>query len=100
MDITRCFTRREDDWSSKFSTVTAAVAKLAAQTFILDAETVIETKFGDTDFNQLQKYVCPREPPPELIPHLVYYAFDILYLDGFDLRDVPLTERTRCSVSC
>src|SRR3954465_16047378 len=56
-NVTRWFTRREHDWSSKFPTVTAAVAKLAAQWFVLDGEAVIETEQGDTDFNELQKYV-------------------------------------------
>src|SRR3954469_19858186 len=92
-NTTRCYTRREHDWSSKFPTVTAAVAKLAGNSFILDGEAVIETDRGDTDFNELQTYVSPKEPPSHLIPRLVYYVFDILYVDGFDLRDVPLIER-------
>src|SRR3954452_12016861 len=48
-NMTRCYTRREHDWSSKFPTITSAVAKLAAETFILDGEAVIETDQGDTD---------------------------------------------------
>src|SRR4051812_31611868 len=48
-NITRCFTRREHDWTSKFPTVAAAVAKLAGNSFILDGEAVIETEKGDTD---------------------------------------------------
>jgi bifunctional non-homologous end joining protein LigD len=91
-NITRCYTRREHDWSHKFPTILDAVAKLPGQ-FVIDGEAVIETAQGDTDFNELQLYVSPKDPPAELIPRLAYYAFDILYLDGFDLRDVPLIER-------
>jgi bifunctional non-homologous end joining protein LigD len=92
-NLTQCFTRRGHDWAAKFPTVTEAVAKLEAYSFVLDGEAVIETDQGDTDFNELEKYVSPKIPPVELMPRLVYYVFDILYLDGFDLRDVPLVDR-------
>src|SRR3954454_16568420 len=91
--LSRCYTRREHDWSHKFPTIIEAVSKLPGEYFVLDGEAVIETDQGDTDFNELQLYVSPKEPPAALLPRLIYYAFDILYLDGFDLRDVPLVER-------
>ena len=92
-NVTRCFTRRGHDWASKFPTVVSAVAHLQAQSFVLDGEAVIVTEQGDTDFNELESYVAPKEPPPELMSRLVFYVFDILYIDRFDLRDVPLLDR-------
>ena len=37
--------------------------------------------------------MAPKGPPPELIARLVFYVFDLLYVDGFDLRHVPLLDR-------
>src|SRR3954447_4353744 len=92
-NVTRCFTRRGHDWAPKFPTVVSAVAKLRAESFVLDGEAVIVTDQGDTDFQELESYVAPKVPPPELMPRLVYYVFDLLYIDGLDLRDVPLLDR-------
>jgi len=88
-----CFTRRGHDWAAKFPTVISAVAGLRAQSFVLDGEAVIMTEQGDTDFNELESYVAPKIPPTELMSRLVFYVFDLLYIDGFDLRDVPLVDR-------
>lgn len=78
---------------AKFPTIFHAVSKLPAELLVLDGEAVIETDQDGTDFNELQKYVLPKDPPRSCCPRLVYYAFDILYLDGFDLREVRLIER-------
>src|SRR3954451_2240039 len=45
-NLTRCYTRREHDWSSKFPTIIEAVGKLPGD-FVLDGEAVIETEQGD-----------------------------------------------------
>ena len=57
----------------------------------MDGEAVVVTKTGDTDFAALESYVSARDP--EHSPHhLVYYAFDLLHLNG---RDLSATSRRR-----
>jgi bifunctional non-homologous end joining protein LigD len=54
---------------------------------ILDGEVVVLDAEGNSRFQLLQKYGENRDP------NLYYYVFDLLYLDGHDLRELPLLER-------
>jgi bifunctional non-homologous end joining protein LigD len=90
----RCFTRRGYDWSERFPTLTAAVWPLKTHAAILDGEAVVVTPEGDTDFSALESYVSSKGHDRSK-HNLVYYAFDLLYLDGLDLRVVTLIERKR-----
>ncbi len=54
---------------------------------VLDGEIVVLNDEGYATFQQLQNY---QNTPSE---HLYFYAFDLLYLKGEDLRDLPLLER-------
>jgi hypothetical protein len=62
------------------------LARLNTTLAIIDGEVVIVTERGDTDFGELETYVSPKTPPAHLVDKLVFYAFDVLYADGFDLR--------------
>jgi bifunctional non-homologous end joining protein LigD len=87
-----CYTRRGYDWRERFPTVASAAWKLKVDSAILDGEVVVVSKSGDTDFAALESYVAGKDP--EHSPHhLVYYAFDLLYLNGLDLRRAPLIGR-------
>jgi DNA ligase D-like protein (predicted ligase) len=83
----RAFTRRGLDWTSEYRRITDASAALKCRTAILDGEVIVQDKRGLSDFVGL-RHAIHREPH-----RLIYYAFDILHLDGRDLRPLPLTER-------
>ena len=89
----RIFTRRGYDWAARMPTIAAAVSALPVKSVILDGELVaIDTK-GNAVFYELPAAVTSK--PSRVKSWLIYYAFDLLYLDGFDLRGVPLIERKR-----
>jgi bifunctional non-homologous end joining protein LigD len=92
--MVRCFTRRGFDWSKRFPTLTSALWPLRTRAAILDGEVVVISDEGETDFGALESYVSSKQPFRRL-RNLVFYAFDLLHLDGFDLRDVALLERKR-----
>jgi bifunctional non-homologous end joining protein LigD len=58
-----------------------------AKSFIIDGEVVALDQNGRSSFQLLQSYALRKGIP------LVYYAFDLLSLDGTDLRSRPLIER-------
>jgi len=82
-------TRSGLDWTGKFGkSVIAALEKLPVENAILDAELVVEGDSGASDFSALQADLSGgREDRFRL------YVFDLLYLDGRDLRRLPLVER-------
>ena len=84
----RLLTRKGLDWTGKFPNVAAAVAKLPAQTALIDGEIVVEDERGVSNFSMLQ--VALKEGRRDAF---VYYVFDLLHLDGRDLRELPLIER-------
>ncbi|HZN30365.1 MAG TPA: DNA ligase D [Xanthobacteraceae bacterium] len=84
----RLLTRKGLDWAGKFPNVAAAVAKLPAETALIDGEIVVEDERGVSNFSMLQ--VALKEGRRNAF---VYYVFDLLHLDGRDLRELPLTER-------
>jgi len=81
-------TRKGLDWTDRFPSVAAAVAELPAKTCLIDGEIVVEDENGISDFSALQNALKEGKAQD-----LVYYAFDILYLDGFDLTQASLIER-------
>ena len=83
------YTRSGLNWTKRFPTVAAVVAKLPAERIILDGEVIVE-KDGRPNFSELQADLANSR-----YDRMTYYAFDILYLDGFDLRPSPLVERKR-----
>jgi bifunctional non-homologous end joining protein LigD len=60
---------------------------LRAKNFIIDGEIAALDEHGRSSFQLLQSYGTRKQIP------LVYYAFDLLSLDGADLRSRPLVER-------
>jgi bifunctional non-homologous end joining protein LigD len=57
---------------------------------VIDGEAVVYGSSGLPDVQQLRHELCARKSP-----RVLYHAFDLLYLDGYDLRDVPYLERKR-----
>ncbi len=84
------FSRNGKEWTAKFPTIAAAAARLAVRSAWIDGEVVAPDESGRTSFQALQNALSRPETTP-----LAYYAFDLPYLDGYDLTDVPLVERKR-----
>ncbi len=84
----RLVTRNAKDWTDKFRGVAEAAAALPCQQALLDGEAVVLNERGISDFQALQNVLGRRKGAPVL-----YYAFDLLYLDGYDLTHVLLRAR-------
>jgi len=81
-------TRTGLDWTDRFPSIAAAIAKLPVDQCLIDGEIVVEDDNGISDFSALQNAL--KEGKKE---SLVYYGFDILYIDGLNLTRVALSER-------
>jgi bifunctional non-homologous end joining protein LigD len=84
------YTRRGHDWTARMPAIAAAIEAQPANNLILDGELIAQGKEGHSDFGLLQEDLGSGRQH-----RMIYYAFDLLYLDGFDLRAAPLIERKR-----
>jgi bifunctional non-homologous end joining protein LigD len=82
----RLISRNGKDWTKEFPQVARAALRLPAGTALLDGEVAAVLPNGATSFQALQRRAEGGTP-------LVYFAFDLLHLDGWDLREVRLEER-------
>jgi bifunctional non-homologous end joining protein LigD len=84
----RLLTRTGLDWSDKYPSVLAALANVEAKTAYLDGELCGVDDAGLPSFARTQAATDGQRGV-----HLVYYAFDLLHLDGRDVSGLPLIER-------
>lgn len=84
----RLLSRKEKNLTADFPGVREALAALRADTAVLDGEIVAVDKTGRPSFQVLQNRSSLRASE-----RIMYYAFDLLHLDGADLTDLPLLER-------
>ncbi len=87
-DSVRMITRRGNDWTDRFKSLAKTIAGLPVQSAILDGEAVVQTPEGRTDFQALQNQLTGIKSGS-----LIYYAFDLIYCNGYDLSTSPLIER-------
>jgi bifunctional non-homologous end joining protein LigD len=88
-DRVKLLTRSGLDWTAKFGeTIAVTLADLPVTEAIIDGEVVAENAAGAADFSALQDALSTGRSE-----RLIFYAFDILYLDGYDLRLAPLVAR-------
>jgi bifunctional non-homologous end joining protein LigD len=80
--------RNGRDWTEKFPNIAEAIKFLPAKSAFIDGEIVIVDAQGRSSFQKLQ-----RSMGKSVTSGLIYAVFDLLYLDGFDLRRVPLRQR-------
>lgn len=86
-DGTRIFTRRGLDWTAKYRDLAEAAKALDVESAIIDGEIIVLNEAGLSDFSELRKAITRRQ-------HDLYFvAFDLLHLNGHDLRDMPLEDR-------
>lgn len=110
----RMYSRNEKDWTGRYGVLADELAALPVQSAMLDGEVVVQTPAGRTDFQALQNAsgfrrrgaaaeeragadsrgaAAGRVGDPEGGGRLLYYVFDLLYLDGHELLTAPLDER-------
>ncbi|MGE0521056.1 MAG: non-homologous end-joining DNA ligase [Candidatus Binatia bacterium] len=76
------------DWTARFPSVRFAAARLPVRAALLDGEVAVLLPDGSTSFQALQNVVDPARAG-----RLVYFVFDLLHLDGVDIRALPLEQR-------
>ncbi|PZR86543.1 MAG: ATP-dependent DNA ligase [Stutzerimonas stutzeri] len=91
-DRVRILTRGGHDWASRFPGIVEAARALPARKFVMDGEGVVLDDQGRSSFNQLQRELGGRGGKSSSAS-VILYAFDLLYLDGHDLRGMALSER-------
>lgn len=85
----RLFTRSGLDWTDRFPTTARALKLLPVTSALIDGEAVVEDANGISSFAGLQEALSKRATTAAVL----FYAFDLLYLDGFDLREAALEGR-------
>ncbi len=83
----RAFTRGGHDWSDRYPRLVAAVRDLGCRSAVVDGEAVVQDEAGRSDFAALVGALRHERY------RIVLFAFDLLHLDGRDLRPLPLAER-------
>ncbi|WP_085613006.1 MULTISPECIES: DNA ligase D [unclassified Pseudomonas] len=87
-DQVQLFTRNGHDWTHKLPKQAQALAALGLESAWLDGEMVVADADGVPDFQALQNAFDSGRSE-----NIVYYLFDLPYLNGVDLREVPVEER-------
>jgi bifunctional non-homologous end joining protein LigD len=87
MPAVRIHTSRGLDWSSKYRDLVKAARGLGVESAIIDGEIIVLNEAGLSDFAALRKAITSRQQD------LYFVAFDLMHLNGHDLRDMALEER-------
>ncbi len=85
----RLLTRSGLDWTERFPGIAEAFEDFPATSAIVDGEAMVEDANGVSLFSALQEALSERKAASEA----VFFAFDLLYLDGYDLREAALSDR-------
>ncbi len=84
----RMYTRRSHDWTDRFRPIAEAIRGLRVRECVIDGEACVVDERGRPSFAALQAWLGGGEAAG-----LAYVAFDLLWLDGRDLRGEPLEVR-------
>jgi bifunctional non-homologous end joining protein LigD len=80
--------RTNNDWTSNFTSLVTALSRFPSTPVIFDGEVTLLNEQGISDFQLLQNTIEADAQAP-----YVYYIFDILYYDKYDLTSLPLLQR-------
>jgi bifunctional non-homologous end joining protein LigD len=83
----RLLTRNDFDWTERYTLIADAARAIRGTSFLIDGEAVLSDERGLAIFDLLRKRVFDRAA--------YLYAFDLLELNGADLRRVPIEDRQR-----
>jgi bifunctional non-homologous end joining protein LigD len=84
------YSRRGHDWTQTFASIARAAESLPVRHAVFDGEAIVQDARGIADYHALR-----RELARKRAGNLTYYVFDLLYLEGQDLRQRPLSERKK-----
>lgn len=84
----KLLTRKGLEWTKKFPIIADAIAKLPARSALIDGEVVVEGDDGISSFSLLQQDLKAARHD-----RMVFYVFDLMYLEGADLKSLPLGAR-------
>jgi bifunctional non-homologous end joining protein LigD len=85
----RLYTRRSNDWTDRFGPVAEGIAGLPARECVVDGEACAVDEQGRPSFHALQAWIAGDTKTA----NLGFAAFDLLWLDGRDLRTEPIEVR-------
>jgi DNA ligase D-like protein (predicted ligase) len=90
----RLMTRNKKEDTSTYPEIAGALATQQSDDFIIDGEIVAFDR-GQTRFALLQQRLGVRHPEPDLLTRVPvhYYIFDVVWVDGRDVRPRPLLDR-------
>jgi bifunctional non-homologous end joining protein LigD len=95
----RLISRNQNPMDQQYPELSILPHHVAAKSAILDGEIAALDEHGVPSFERLQRRITVSDPGAiaalRRSTPVVYFAFDLLYLDGYDLRGVPLIERKR-----
>ena len=86
----RIFSRNSLDWTARLPSLAHAIAQLSVDTALLDGELVALKANGISSFAELQRALSEGRDS-----RLSYHVFDLLYLNGWDLRPCALLDRKK-----
>jgi bifunctional non-homologous end joining protein LigD len=84
------YSRRGYDWTQTFASIASAAETLPVRHAVFDGEAIVQDARGVADYHALRRELARKRSGD-----LTYYVFDLLYLDGQDLRQEPLLERKK-----
>jgi len=95
----RLVSRNQNDLTARYPELKDMAQHIKAKTAILDGEVVALDAEGKASFSLMQQRTGFRPGGRRAMANadvpVLYYAFDLLYLDGYDWRRIPLEERKR-----
>jgi bifunctional non-homologous end joining protein LigD len=95
----RLVSRNQNDLTPRYPELRELGKFIRAKSAVVDGEVVVLDDQGRSSFSLMQQRTGIRKHGRQATPRselpVLYYAFDLLYLDGYDLRRVTLEERKR-----
>ncbi|HEY8592643.1 MAG TPA: hypothetical protein VIL42_07240 [Sphingomicrobium sp.] len=86
-DSSAAYTRNGHDWSDCYALILSDARKLNCRSAIIGGEVIVQDELGRSDFEEMKSALAHERE------RLIFYAFDLIHLDGEDLCRVPLIER-------
>ena len=86
----RLITRSGLDWTERYGVLAQAFGAIPCEQALIDGEIVVQDARGVSSFSALQDALSQGNTG-----ELIFFAFDLMHLDGYELMDVPLLERKR-----
>jgi bifunctional non-homologous end joining protein LigD len=82
------YSRGGHNWTERYRSVADQAAQLSATHLVIDGEMVVQREDGTCD-----SWALHKGPHGGISNNVTYFAFDLLYQDGEDLRRLPFLER-------